>query len=345
MALSGNAGGAVSDGSGGTAGSRGTQGHTNLAGGSGGSGSAGTGQAQAARGSGDCAHGKNAGASDVGVSATAIHIATTDVTTGIGQGFLGQAVDGMKAAINASNRAGGVCGRRIVLDSINDNWDRGPGAQDISNYINSGNVFALVGEPDSEGLDAATLSGMIERANMPVVGTDGMLKSQYSNPWIWPVAASTVTNMHIIAQYALQHSATKVGIVFDNVYKFGYEGAQAFKSELQRLAGGTLQMGDDCAHGFCGVSPAVGDYSSPIHDFNAYCANPQNSDGNAKAKCDLVVTLLEPKPMGTWMTGESNCNCAWADTLRRHVRQRLRPGLCRHGGLEWIQARHPALRC
>jgi len=265
---------------------------------------------------GDCLHGKNAGATDVGVTSTSIHIATTDVTTGIGRGFLGQAADGMKAAIATTNRAGGVCGRHIVLDSINDNWDRGPGAQDISGYINSGNVFALVGEPDSEGLDAATQSLMIDRAGIPVVGTDGMLKSQYNDPWIWPVAASTVTNMHIVAQYAVrQLKAARVGIVYDNVYKFGAEGAAAFKSELTRLAPGKLDLGDDCAHGFCGVSPSVNDYSSPRTDFNNYCSNPQNADGNAKAKCDVVVMLLEPQPMQTWMSGEENCNCVWFNTM------------------------------
>lgn len=297
-------------GGGGTAGTAGTQGTTSVTGGKSGglAGPGGNGTATSAKTTGDCAHGKNAGATDTGVTATSIHIATTDVTTGIGSGFLGQAVSGMKAAIDAQNRAGGICGRQISLESINDNWDRTSGSSDISGFINSGNVFALVGEPDSEGLDAAWLSGMIDKAGIPVVGTDGMLSSQYKDPWIWPVAASTVTNMHVIAQYAHDHyNAHKVGIVFDSVYKFGSEGAGAFASELKRVNGSTLQMGGTCAQGYCGVQPSSDDYSSQIHDFNSYCVGPP--------KCDVVVMLLEPKPMLTWMQGEESCNCSWYSTL------------------------------
>lgn len=257
---------------------------------------------------GDCAKGNNAGATDVGVTAKSIHIATTDVTTGVGAGFLGQAVQGMKAALAQVNQAGGICGRQIVLDSINDGWDGPTGATDISNYINSGNVFALVGEPDSEGLDQAVSSGMIDRAKIPVVGTDGMLASQYNDPWIWPVAASTVTNMHIAAEYAVKRAGAKrVGIVFDSHYKFGKEGAAAFKAEVQRVAGSSLGMGDTCASGFCGVSPDATDYSTEVTGFNKACAGG--------TRCDVVVMLLEPKPMQTWMKDEENCACTWYGTL------------------------------
>ena len=292
----------------GQSGTEGKQGKTVLSGGSKGAGV--KGNAQPTGGTDDCVHGRNAGATDKGVTATSIHIATTDVTTGIGSGFLGQAVEAMRGAIDQQNRAGGICGRHITLDSINDNWDRVQGATDIGNYISSGNVFALVGEPDSEGLDAASSSGSIDRAGIPVVGTDGMLKSQYNDPWIWPVAASTVTNMHIAADYAYkQLKAHRVGIVFDSVYKFGKEGAAAYAAQVQRSAKSTLGMdiSRGCAGGYCGVSPSSTDYSSQIHDFNQYCAGAN--------KCDVVVMLLEPDPMLNWMSGEANCGCTWYSTL------------------------------
>jgi len=291
----------------GTTGTQGTSGHAIV----GNSGTGGSGPVGAVGGStSDCAHGHNAGPTDVGVTATVIHIATTDVTTGIGSGFLGQAVNGMKAAIARKNQAGGVCGRRIALDSVNDGWDGPTGANDISKYIGSGNVFALVGEPDSEGLDAAVRAGSIDHAGIPVVGTDGMLRSQYTDPWVWPVAASTVTNVHIVAQYAVQHRAKRVGIVYDAKYKFGQEGAAAFKAEVQRLSGGTLGMGGDCSTGFCGVSPDATDYSTDVQAFNKACTPQSDHD-----KCDVVVMLLEPQPMGTWMKDEEPCNCTWYGTL------------------------------
>jgi ABC-type branched-subunit amino acid transport system substrate-binding protein len=260
--------------------------------------------------SGDCAHGRNAGATDTGVTGSEIKIASTVVTTGIGSGFLGEAVQGMRAAINKVNQAGGICGRHVSLSTVNDGWEGPAGATAISNYINSGNVFALVGEPDSEGLQAATIAGTIDRASIPVVGTDGMLRSQYNDPWIWPVAASTVTNMHVVAQYAKQHGAHKVAIVYDNVYKFGQEGAGAFKAEVQRLAGSTLGMGSTCEQGFCGIDPGSSDYSTEVTSFNKFCTSSSST-----GKCDIVVMLLEPQPMTKWMQNEQNCSCSWYGTL------------------------------
>ena len=261
-----------------------------------------------------CSQRRNAGATDIGVTGSQIHITTTDVTTGVGAGFLGQAVQGMKAALNQVNAAGGVCGRRIVFhpSPINDGWDGPTGANYISGFINSSDgVFALVGEPDSEGLYSAQHSGLIDQAGIPVVGTDGMLSSQYTDPWIWPVAASTITNMHIAAQYACkQLHAHNVGIVYDSKYKFGPEGANAFKAQIQRSCGSTLSMGSDCSTAFCGVSPDATSYTSQITAFNGACAGSSGSP-----KCDVVVMLLEPGPMEVWMRGEENCGCSWYRTL------------------------------
>jgi ABC-type branched-subunit amino acid transport system substrate-binding protein len=271
-----------------------------------------------------CAAGRNGGVTAPGVSATEIHIGATIVTTGIGSGFLGQAHDGMQVAVNAINRAGGVCGRKITFGPrnkylINSGWDGSTGKTYIDNFAKSGDVFALVGQPDSEGLDAATESQVITDPNnpggpIPVVGSDGLLKSQYNSPWIWPVAASTVSNMHIIAQYAISKGwASKpddFGIVFDTAYKFGPEGAKALNNEVKRLTGistdipGFRDPASGCNSHYCGISSeqsGTGGYSTPIAQFNSVCT-----------PCKVVVMLLEPKPMQTWMAGEQG---KWYDHL------------------------------
>jgi ABC-type branched-subunit amino acid transport system substrate-binding protein len=289
----------ASAGTGGTNGSSGTSGTAGTSTGSGGAGKPAAGGGATAA----CASGRNGGATDIGVSATEIHVASTIVTGGYGGGFLGEAVDGMQAAINQVNNAGGICGRRLTISTVNDNWDRTSGAGYINNFIQSKQVFALVGEPDSEGLDAAVASHAIDDAGIPVVGTDGMLSSQYRDPWVWPVAASTVSNMHIIAKYARDNGAHKVGIVYDSVYKFGTEGAAAFKAEAGRL--GLQAPGSGCGQGFCPLSPSQTDYSSSIAQFNSYCA-----------PCDAVVLLLEPQPAESWMRAESNVRTdSWATKL------------------------------
>jgi ABC-type branched-subunit amino acid transport system substrate-binding protein len=288
--------------SGGQGGTGATQGHY-VGGTQGSSGSSGTGSS----GPSTCAAGHNGGHTAPGVTATEIHIATTEVTTGVGSGFLGQAVEGMEAAIDQVNGAGGICGRRIVLDHVNDGWQGSTGATDISNYINSGNVFSLVAEPDSEGLSAAILSNTIDNAGIPVVGTDGMLVDQYYDPWVWPVAASTVTNMHIAADYAYNVlKARSFGIVYDTSYKFGREGAEAFDNEIKRLSGSGIP-GDDgqgCSQRYCGVTSDNTNYHNDITTLN-----------NACSPCDVVMMLLEPGPMEAWMNQEKNATTAWYKNL------------------------------
>ena len=258
-----------------------------------------------------CAPGRNGGNTAPGVTASEIRLASTIVTTGNGEGFLGEAAFGMQAAVTEVNNQGGICGRRIVLDTNNSGWDAPTGQKYIDNYISSGKYFALVGEPDSEGLGAAIDSGLIDRASIPVVGTDGMLKNQYNDPWVWPVAASTVTNMHIIAQYAVSKlgvkSANDFGIVFDTRYKFGPEGAKAFAEEIRRLTGEPMPSFVDpprgCGGQYCGISSDAGSYSSEITTFDSACK-----------PCKVVVMLLEPKPMETWMQGEQNAG-KWYENL------------------------------
>jgi ABC-type branched-subunit amino acid transport system substrate-binding protein len=253
-----------------------------------------------------CAGGHNGGATAPGVTATSIHIASTIVTTGVGAGFLGEAVNGMNAAIAEANSSGGVCGRGISLQTLNTGWDATTGNNDITNFAAQGNVFALVGEPDSEGLKGAIDAGTIDRAGIPVVGSDGMLADQYNrSPWVFPVAASTVTNMHIIAKYAVQTlKASSFGIVYDTAYKFGAEGASAFDQEIHRLTGHDIQgynpSGGSCTGAYCGVSSQNQSYSSDISAFNGAC-NP----------CDVVVLLLEPGPAETWMKGEEPSGGSW----------------------------------
>jgi len=262
----------------------------------------------------NCASGQNGGNTAPGVTGNSIRVASTIVTSGVGAGFLGQAQFGIQAALQQVNRAGGICGRQIQLQTTNSGWDPQQGANDISGWVHSNQVFALVGQPDSEGLDAATHSGLIESAGMPVVGTDGMLGSQYGNPWIWPVAAPTVTNMHIIAQYAHDHlgatNAGDYGIVYDSYYKFGAEGAAAFDAEVKRLTGSDIpgaSAGTGCTSAqqqFCGFNGNSAPTSSNIAAFDGACKN----------KCKVVVMLLEPSPMESWMNGESG-NTSWYKNL------------------------------
>ena len=235
-----------------------------------------------------CAAGKNGGNTDTGVTGSSIALASTVAESGIAESFLGEVRDGMIAVVNQVNRSGGVCGRQLNLSLSDDGWSATTGQQDIRNFISQG-VFALPVEPSSEGLNAASRTGVIDNAGIPVVGTDGMLYSQYADPWIWPVSASTISTAHIAALTAYKGGARTFGIVYDSDYKFGAEGEVAFKGALSRLSGATLKAD-------VGVTSGQSDYSGPGGTFNSACG---------QGGCDMVFVLLEPSTAETWYSTSS----------------------------------------
>jgi len=245
--------------------------------------------------------GNNGGATDVGVDSKTIHLAATEVLSGIGSSFLGPVRYGMFAVIQKTNRQGGVCGRQLDLTHglKDDGWDAQTGKQYIDNFIESSQYFALAVVPSSEGLNAASQGGDLDKARdsktggtgMPVVGTDGMLNSQYSDPWIWPVAASTSTSMRIMAHDAIARGAKTFAIVYDATYKFGVEGAGAFVAQVHRQGG---QIASACE---VALTAGQSDYGTQVSSFNKACGN------DSSQPVDFVALLLEPQTAEAWLHG------------------------------------------
>lgn len=233
-----------------------------------------------------CAAGRNGGATDTGVTASRIRLASTMVQTGIGASFLGQSRFGMKAVVAKVNRAGGICGRTLDLTLVDDGWSASEGQKFIQNFINQG-YFALPVVPSSEGLTAAIEGGDIGKGGIPVVGSDGMLIQQYRSPWVWPVAAATVSTMRIMAKHAFDRGAKTFGIIYDQQYRFGKEGADAFRAQVRAMTGKDPEA-------FVGIQPGRASYSSEIQAFNKACGD---------AGCDFVALLLEPATAETLIAG------------------------------------------
>jgi len=276
-------GGGATGGSAGSAGSTGKAGGT--AGSAGSAGKAGIGGNIGTIGSGNCG-GQNK-ASDTGVSPTSINFAATVVTTGIAKDFLADAQYGMEAVRTKANRQGGVCGRQIQIQYLNDGWDQTTGQRDIQDFIGENKYFGLAVNPSSEGLRGAIDSGLIDNSKFPVIGSDGMLHDQYTDPWVWPVATSTASVMHIMAANAASRGAHKFGIVWDQHYRFGEEGHKAFVGEVQRL-GGTVTSD-------VGVDGTQGDFANQAKQFVQQCG------GTSFSNCDFVAMLLEPAAADSWV--------------------------------------------
>lgn len=283
-----------------SAGGTGTEGGAGGAGPSGGSGGAGGGTAGGGGGStstgpgtaaqtGPCNSSNNGDKTDVGVTKNEVKIAATIVADGPGSSFLAPVRIGMTTVLNKTNKAGGICGRRLNLTLRNDSWKADLGSQYIKNFVEGDKVFALAVVPSSEGLDAS--DAYIKQQKVPVVGTDGMLKRQYLNPWIWPVATSTISVMHIMAKEAHDRGARHFGIVFDAKYHFGVEGAYAFNQSVKRMTGADIPGFDPslktCKERFCGIQPSKPSYASEGSNFNKACFD-------SAPVCDFLAYLLEP---------------------------------------------------
>lgn len=238
----------------------------------------------------DCSKGQNAGATDVGVTAKEIRFAATVVKSGIAKDFLSDAQYGMEAVVQKVNRGGGICGRQIVIDYKDDGWDTAVGQRIIESFIGDKKYFGLAVNPSSEGLRGAIDSGLIKNNKFPVIGSDGQLVDQYTDPWVWPVATSTASVMHVMAANAVKRGAKTFGIVWDKKYRFGVEGHAAFVGAVQRLGG---KVNADA-----GVDGSKGDFANEASQFMDSCG------GTSFSKCDFVAMLLEPTVAESWVIND-----------------------------------------
>jgi ABC-type branched-subunit amino acid transport system substrate-binding protein len=278
----------------GTSGSGGSAGRTAGRGGGAARGSGGTGGSAGSGGSGggiQCAPGRNGGATAPGVTATEVKMGATVAESGIAQAFLGEVSQAMEAARIKFNNDGGACGRRLNIIYRDDEWKPDRGFEYIRNLVEQEKVFALAVVPSSEGLNSA--SGYVRDNGIPVPGADGMIKSQNTNPYIWPVASATTTQMHVMMKNAWDRGARNPAIVFENTYRFGVEGAAAFNAAYQRLSGSSLGSGASCGGRFCGIPAGQGSYGTEVAAVNNAC--------NTEPRCDFLAILLEPVTAQNWM--------------------------------------------
>lgn len=276
----------ASGGTGGTAGREAgsAAGGATTGGGATGGGGAGTSGGGGSAGPIECKAGRNGGVTDTGVTATQIKIAATVVKDGPGKSLLESSETGMRAVVNKVNAAGGICGRRLALTTVNDGWDPSRGRDFIKRFIDDGN-FALPVVPSSEGLSEAIRSGLIKDSGIPVVGTNGLRIDQYNDPFVFPVGSATVSIMRAMAKYAYEtKGARNFGIVWDNKYKFGKEGADAFKEYVNSLPGASVKADQP-------LDPMALSFGTEAQSFNTACG---------ASGCDMVVLLLVPDTAGKW---------------------------------------------
>jgi ABC-type branched-subunit amino acid transport system substrate-binding protein len=241
-----------------------------------------------------CTPDGNGGATDRGVTGDAIKMATTVAESGTGGAFLGQVRFGMEAIKNKINSGGGICGRSLDIQYVDDGWEAQKGAQYLRNFIQD-EVFGIPVCPSSEGCRVVIDSGDLDKTQTPIIGNDGMLKDQYetasgaAQPWSWPVAAATVSSARIMCHNAYQRGNRNFSIVFDKNYRFGVEAAEAFNDCVKKLTGKDIPGYNsqyNCQQSFCGVNAGSSSYSAEVASFQAG---------------DHVALFLEPNTALVWM--------------------------------------------
>lgn len=251
----------------------------------------------------ECNRQNNGGETDTGVSATKIRLASTAVQDGHAKSLLEDSPVAMKAVVDKVNKAGGICGRLLELKVDNDGFDAAKGLSYIRSYIDEG-YFALPVVPSAEGLGSAILNGEIAKAKIPVIGTDGMRKEQYDEPYVWPVASATVTTMRVMAKYGYTNrNARTFGIVYDSKYRFGIEGKDAFIQQVKAMGGAVRSV--------VPLDPDLPNYSSQLQRFN----DPSEC---GEQGCDMVAFLLLPDTASKFLkgwTGRARLYTAGAQTL------------------------------
>jgi ABC-type branched-subunit amino acid transport system substrate-binding protein len=169
---------------------------------------------------------------------------------------------------------------------VDDGWKAAEGAGFLENFSKQ-DYFALPVVPSSEGLTQAITTNIIAKAGIPVVGSDGMLKEQYSDPWVWPVATATVSTMRVMAKHAFDQGAKTFAIVYDSQYNFGKEGAKAFRDYVGTLPGTTFKA-------YQPITPGKSSYATEVQTFVDACPGG----------CDFVAMLLTPETANTYINSQ-----------------------------------------
>ena len=173
-------------------------------------------------------------ATDTGVTGDTIKLGSTFAQTGPVSSISGPIQKGVQAYFNKVNAAGGVFGRKINFVTYDDGWDAQKGKAFIKKLVEQDHVFFLSVVPSSNGLDAA--KQYLESRNMPVIGSSGLIESQFQSPMQWPVGTSTRSATRILLLKNKADGVKNVAIIYLDLLA-GQEAYAAFKSGIPQIFG------------------------------------------------------------------------------------------------------------
>lgn len=224
-------------------------------------------------------------ATDVGVTASKIRLGSTFAISGPISNISGPILKGVQAYINEVNATGGVHGRKIDFKFYDDGWDAQRGKAKIKQLVEQDKVFMLVSVPSSNGLDAA--AQYLDSKRVPVLGTTGLIETQFKASMQWPIGTSTRSSSRIALLDMTRRLKVKtIALIWLDLLA-GFEARESIKKGL--------------ADGLGGLSPAslVADRRIGLSEpsFEQVWNDVQNQarqNGVADGRPDFVVLAIDP---------------------------------------------------
>ncbi|MGH2830368.1 MAG: ABC transporter substrate-binding protein [Actinomycetota bacterium] len=169
---------------------------------------------------------------DVGITGSTIKLGSTFAISGPVSNISGPILKGVQAYINKVNAEDGVNGRLIDFKYYDDGWDAQRGKAKIKQLVEQDKVFMLISVPSSNGLDAA--SSYLDAKRVPVIGTSGLIETQFRSHMQWPIGTSTRSSTRIgLLDVTQRLHAKTIALVWLDLLA-GYEAKDAMEKALAR---------------------------------------------------------------------------------------------------------------
>ncbi len=206
----------------------------------------------------------NGGATDVGVTASSINIGATDPLTGLAAPGYDEVAPAAKAVFNYINGKGGIAGRKINFNILNDSYDTGqngvPSTVTQTNVLINSPVFAVVGS-------LGTPTGDSVRSTLSQDGIPQLFQNSGSTDWNHPNAypklfgwqPDYVVEGKILGAYVKKHYGTsKVGFLGQDD-DFGSNGLAGLQDTLgsQIPSGGVVNNSNPLIQSYDAATVAI----------------------------------------------------------------------------------------
>ena len=167
-------------------------------------------------------------AAEPGITANSIVIGQAAGFTGSVAGTVKELTGGAKAYFDSVNAKGGIHGRKIVLESMDDGFDPKKSPDVFKKLIEEKNVFAMFlsrGTPTNEAAYP-----VLEANKVPLIGPSTGAMSMYNPPrkYMFPVRASYHSETFKIVPQLLNMGINRIAILYvdDSFGKDGLAGVQ-----------------------------------------------------------------------------------------------------------------------